>query len=421
MLKNRNKVVIFIVILLVLTGCTLLSGGILISFHYNKLIVEYENKTYQSTYINDYQFSNVDYDKMEEKLLNIKNETLNKKITFVSAQKEVVLKLGDFEPNFNISEIIEKIKNDAKNTSYTDKIRLIKGEILKEYSLEISFDEDKINKVLNDLTTKVDCVVKEEKLVINKDHTVSFDAGNDGYKMNFDKTKEALLNYLMDKKDTFIGDNNEQYRFEIIGEVTAKKITNLSSINKRISTFSTNFNNYGNRGHNITLAVSRVNGTLLQSQGIFSFRQVVGPYTCSNGYRTAPVQSNIGYGCGGGVCQVSTTLYNAQLLAGLETVMRYNHSYAINYVPKGQDATVGGDWVDYQFKNQYQYPIYIVSYIENDKVVMDIWSNDKALGGKKFVVTSRRIASGGYETYLHTYIEDKLVEKRLLHTSYYYG
>lgn len=101
--------------------------------------------------------------------------------------------------------------------------------------------------------------------------------------------------------------------------------------------------------------------------------------------------------------------------------MRYNHGYAVNYVPKGQDATVGGDWVDYQFKNQYDYPIYIVGYVENNKVVIDIWSNKNALQGKKFIVTSNRVASGGYETYLSTYQGEQLISRVLLHTSYYLG
>lgn len=418
---KKSKMIIFIMVLLIALGSLLIGGGILLSIYYNELIVEYENKTYKSTYINHYEFSNVDYDKIEEKILAIKNETLNKEITFSYASNKIVLKLANFEPAFNIDKIVEQIKSDAKNSSYNDKIKLIKGEIEKNYSLIISFDEEKIDKELQELSKRINCDVKEDKLVINKDHTVSFNNGNDGYKMDLDKTKEVLLDYFNKMKDTFIGSNNTEYEIEVIGEVTKKKVTNLSSINKKISTFSTSFNNYGNRGYNITLAVSKVNGTLLQPQGVFSFRQIVGPYTCSNGYRTAPVQSNIGYGCGGGVCQVSTTLYNAQLLAGLETVMRYNHSYAINYVPKGQDATVGGDWVDYRFKNQYDYPVYIVSYIENNRVVMDIWSNDKALGNKKFVVTSQRVAPGGYATYLYTYEGDQLINKKLLHTSYYYG
>ena len=419
--KVRNKLIVIILIILVCIGLFSIGMGLLISFRYNELIVEYKNKTYTSTYVNDYSFSNVDYDRMEEKLNNITQETLDKNITFTYSGKEIEFKLRDFEPVFNTNEVIEKIKNDSEQTSYTDKIKLIKGEILRKYSLDMDFPLENVEKVLKVLSSKIDCEVKEEKLIINNDHTVSFDEGNDGYKMDFEKTEQKLLDYFNNKKSTFIGDNKEEYTLEIVGTVTPKKKTNLSLVNKKVSTFSTAFNNYGNRGYNISLAVSRVNGTLLQPQDIFSFRQVVGPYTCDNGYRTAPVQSNVGYGCGGGVCQVSTTLYNAQLLAGLQTVMRYNHSYAINYVPKGQDATVGGDWVDYKFKNQYDYPVYIVSYIENSKVVMDIWTNDKALGGKKFVVTSSRVASGGYETYLFTYEGDNLVNKVLLHTSYYFG
>ena len=297
---------------------------------------------------------------------------------------------------------------------------MIKGELLRKYSLDVNFVNEKIDLIIKDLASKVNSDVKEEKLVLNAGHNLIFDSGSDGYKMDVETTKENLISYLNNEKDKFISDNND-FNIEVSGSVIKKKETRLSLINKKISTFSTDFNNYGNRGQNIEIAVSKLNGVMLEKDQLFSFRQVVGPYTCANGYKVAPVQSSSGYGCGGGVCQVSTTLYNAQLLAGLQTVMRYNHGYAVNYVPKGQDATVGGDWVDYQFKNQYDYPIYIVGYVENNKVVIDIWSNENALQGKKFIVTSNRVASGGYETYLSTYQGEQLISRVLLHTSYYLG
>lgn len=421
MKAKKNRIVLLIVVSFILIGGSSIVAGVLLSFHYNKLIVEYKNKTYQSTYVNDYQFSNIDYSRMEERLNEIVSKTLEKEIHFLVVNKNIIFKIKDFEPFFNTTEIINKIKLDAQNASYSDKIKLVKGEILHKYQLNIEFSKEGIDKVLKELSSKVDCTVKEERLLVNEAHVVSFDAGHDGYKMNLEKTWENLMTFLNNKKASLVLDNHEDYTVEVVGVTTPKKSTNLSFVNKKVSTFSTDFNNAGNRGYNISLAVSKINGTLLNPQDVFSFRQIAGPYTCDNGYRTAPVQSSSGYGCGGGVCQVSTTLYNAQLLAGLETVMRYNHGYAVNYVPRGQDATVGGDWVDYKFKNQYEYPVYIVSYIENSKVVMDIWTNEKALGNKKFMVTSNRIASGGYETYLHIYEGEVLVEKRLLHTSYYLG
>lgn len=410
------------IVIFILTSIGVLSIflGVFVSIYYQELMIEYKNKTYKSTYINDYSFSDVNFNKLEGKVNTLINNALNKDINFIYNGKTVKYKLKDFEPIIDVDSVINKIKEDSKNASYSDKIKLIKGESLRKYSLNVNFVDEKIEAIIKDLASKVNCDVKEEKLVLNPEHVVVFDAGSDGYKMDIEKTKQDLVSYLNSEKSKFISDE-DNFNVEISGAVIKKKETKLSLINKKISTFSTDFNNYGNRGQNIEIAVSKLNGTLLEKDQVFSFRQVVGPYTCDNGYKVAPVQSSSGYGCGGGVCQVSTTLYNAQLLAGLQTVVRYNHGYAVNYVPKGQDATVGGDWVDYQFKNQCDYPIYIVGYVENNKVVIDIWSNDDALQGKKFIVTSNRVASGGYETYLSTYQGDQLISRVLLHTSYYLG
>lgn len=418
MQKRKSKYIV--IIILACIGVLSLTSGLFISIYYKELMIEYQNKTYKSTYINDYSFSNIDFDKLEGKINDLVNNALNKDISFIYNRKTVKYKLKDFEPVIDVDSVINKIKEDSKSTSYSDKIKMIKGELLRKYSLDVNFVNEKIDLIIKDLASKVNSDVKEEKLVLNAGHNLIFDSGSDGYKMDVETTKENLISYLNNEKDKFISDNND-FNIEVSGSVIKKKETRLSLINKKISTFSTDFNNYGNRGQNIEIAVSKLNGVMLEKDQLFSFRQVVGPYTCANGYKVAPVQSSSGYGCGGGVCQVSTTLYNAQLLAGLQTVMRYNHGYAVNYVPKGQDATVGGDWVDYQFKNQYDYPIYIVGYVENNKVVIDIWSNENALQGKKFIVTSNRVASGGYETYLSTYQGEQLISRVLLHTSYYLG
>ena len=93
----------------------------------------------------------------------------------------------------------------------------------------------------------------------------------------------------------------------------------------------------------------------------FSYNEHTGTRTISNGYKNAPVivQGVVQEGIGGGVCQVSSTLYNAVLYAGLEIESIKNHSIPSSYVPKGRDATVSGGAIDFIFKNNLKYPVYI--------------------------------------------------------------
>lgn len=118
-----------------------------------------------------------------------------------------------------------------------------------------------------------------------------------------------------------------------------------------------------NRSKNLSLAARLVNGTIIMPGKRFSYNSVVGPRTYERGFVDATVYTGEGTeeGIGGGICQVSSTIYCAQLRADLKTVSRTNHSYTIVYVPLGQDATVVYGSLDYVFENNTNYPIKIVA------------------------------------------------------------
>ncbi|MGB4503767.1 MAG: VanW family protein [Syntrophaceticus sp.] len=149
-------------------------------------------------------------------------------------------------------------------------------------------------------------------------------------------------------------------------------------INGVISSFTTKFDaNNHNRSYNIALAAGALNNTLLKPGEVFSFNQKVGPRTANNGYREAMIIESNEFvpGLGGGVCQVSSTLYNAVLLAGLEIVERCNHSLAVSYIPLGRDATVAYGSQDLKFRNNLDSHIYIKTSVGNGTLTMKIFGN----------------------------------------------
>lgn len=117
-----------------------------------------------------------------------------------------------------------------------------------------------------------------------------------------------------------------------------------------------------NRSTNIRLASSKINGIVVMPGEIFSYNKTVGKRTSAAGFKSAAVYSNgeVTTGIGGGICQVSSTLYNAVLLANLEIVERHNHGFNTGYVPAGRDATVSWGGPDFVFKNSRDYPIRVV-------------------------------------------------------------
>lgn len=130
-----------------------------------------------------------------------------------------------------------------------------------------------------------------------------------------------------------------------------------------LATFSTTYSTKNsNRSTNISLASKKINGVVLMPGEVFSYNSTVGKRTAAAGFKEAAVYSGgeVTTGIGGGICQVSSTLYNSVLLANLEIVERFNHGFNPGYVKAGTDATVSWGGPDFKFKNNRNYPIKIV-------------------------------------------------------------
>lgn len=131
------------------------------------------------------------------------------------------------------------------------------------------------------------------------------------------------------------------------------------------------------RAYNIRVAAAALDGLLVPPGQEVSFNSVVGPRSYETGYKNARVIVNNQFveGPGGGVCQVSTTLYNAVLLANLEILERANHSLPVAYVPMGRDATVVYGHIDLRFRNNTESYLYIRSYVEGDRLTFKLYGN----------------------------------------------
>lgn len=135
-----------------------------------------------------------------------------------------------------------------------------------------------------------------------------------------------------------------------------------------VSSYTTKYDaSNTNRSGNLKLSANKINGTVLMPGEEFSFNEVVGKRTIEDGYRNAKIYENgqVVDGLAGGICQISSTLYNAVLLANLEVTERRNHSFTSTYVPAGRDATVVYGTQDFKFKNSRSYPIKIEANVAN--------------------------------------------------------
>ena len=192
-----------------------------------------------------------------------------------------------------------------------------------------------------------------------------------------------------------------------------------------LSTFTTYYGTGDvNRNTNIALAAKSINNVVLMPGEVFSYNTLIGDCSTKNGYRAATIYLNgeLSTGVGGGICQVSTTLYNAVLRSNLEIVQRRNHSLGVTYVPAGQDAMVSIGTSDFQFKNNREYPVKVVAYTGKGSVTCQIYGlkNDTEYEVK---LQSRTIEKNEQkykvETYKVLYLNGKEVSRTWLSTDTY--
>ncbi|MFT8363707.1 MAG: VanW family protein [Sporolactobacillus sp.] len=148
---------------------------------------------------------------------------------------------------------------------------------------------------------------------------------------------------------------------------------------KQVSSYATRFNSANSsRSYNIQLASEALNNHVVFPGETFSFNQTVGPRTAAKGYKKAKiiVRGEYSEGLGGGICQVSSTLFNAVDEAGLRVTQRFSHSKRVSYVPPGRDATVSWYGPDFRFTNNYNQPILIRAHAANGWMTLALYSSD---------------------------------------------
>lgn len=147
-----------------------------------------------------------------------------------------------------------------------------------------------------------------------------------------------------------------------------------------ISEYKTRYNEQNiNRSINIKIAVNKINETVVYPGEIFSFNEIVGNRTSDAGFKSATVyqEGKITEGIGGGVCQVSTTLYNATMYANLMIIERKSHLFLPSYISAGRDATIADEYIDFKFKNTRKSPIKIVSNASNGVLEIKIYGEEQ--------------------------------------------
>ena len=350
---------------------TIIGVIILLSIIINVNISKYDSVVYPGISIYGEDVAGLNKNELNKRIDKFKNKINEKIVTIDANGKSYDLQIKDIVLDYNEDKLADKIFTHNKDKNIFKKFTSILIKQKCDYKLDIDLNKsilkEKAMKISKDTSEKCE----EPKVIING-NDIKYEYGKKG--INLD-TKVFLATIEKCMKDNNIYREDIKISCKYIDDNPKINVKNLKKVNYKISTYSTIYGPGGGRGSNVETAAKKIDDYLLMPGDEFSYEEAVGPVTQSNGYTYAPVISNgeLVQGIGGGVCQVSSTLYNTQLKAGILPTERRNHSKPVSYVPRGLDATLASGSIDYKFKNNHEYPIVINTHTGGGKLTIEIW------------------------------------------------
>lgn len=426
--EKRTKIVTLIL-------CILIALVLIISVSFG-LANKTNDKILKGVYINNISVANMTKEEAQERLnqelINIKNNVLE--ISYGEYKKTITAE--DLGLYFS-DEFVENAYNYGRNENLIKNNFKVLGTFFnKEYHIDAMFDidETKYQELLNSIHENVEIDVQDDKYEV-VDGKINLEKGYEGKRLKSEELKALLLASVVNSRveielpmevtapvrvdfdklyeEVYVekveASYNEGENFEVTKEVygvyfdkeatikryeelldgktmeiklmTVEPTVKVSDLNEELfrdvlATFSTKYDKYyTNRVKNLEIAGQKVNGTILYPGDEFSYNNVVGERTVENGFKNAHIFSGgkVVDGLGGGICQISTTLYNTVLMSDLKVTERKAHMMHTGYNDPGKDATVVYGSIDFRFVNNRKTPIKIAMEVKNGVVTSTIY------------------------------------------------
>ncbi len=259
-----------------------------------------------------------------------------------------------------------------------------------EYRLEFTVDGNRVSEFVKSCSVYNSDPVEGE-LLLGEDGYPYVEGGTNGITLKVDESTKAVVDAI---EAWTSGDINVNlYYDEVEPEVTYET---LSLVKDVLGTATTDYSaSSGNRAINVENGCSKINGTMLWPGDEFSVTDTVTPFSEENGYMPAPTyeENRTVDSYGGGICQVSTTLYNAALKAELDITARSNHTMMVNYVEPSKDAAIAEGVMDMRFVNNTDAPIYIEGYCSGGQITFVIFGHETRPSNRTIELESRTLAT----------------------------
>lgn len=428
--KSKNKYILIgsIISVFVVLGLVLSTVFALFNINNEKMI--------SGLSISGIEVSGLSKEEAKSKIETVYNEKKQKEIDIKYKEYETTLSPTVLEVNYNIDKAIEEAygvgrKENIFLSNYDILFTLITK---KNINVDMTLNEEIAKQTINEINVNLPGVVIESSYSIEEDELI-ITKGKAGILIETEKMLEQVKNKLIDinsnedyieiavinkepevididkihqevykeakdayyTKDPFtvypevegvdfdleaaralLAEDKEEYVIKLT--ITKPKVTidqiGSEAFPDQLATFTTRFDESDvNRSTNLRIACQKINGKVLLAGEIFSYNKALGARTAAAGYRNGKIYSGgeVVDGIGGGICQISSTLYNAVLMSNLDIVERRNHQFVTSYLGAGRDATVVYGAIDFRFKNTRKYPVRIVASARNGIATVAIY------------------------------------------------
>ena len=463
--SKKNKIGLIIgIIILVLIFLLLILSTIF------ALINSRSNKLVKGIYIENVDMSDITEEEAKNILTELAEKTKKNEILFKYKEIETPITYEALEVNFDIDSAIKDAYSlGRKGNIFQNNFDILKTWINgKSIKLNFSFDENVIKQVCENINnTSADSIVepsyyvendkliitsgkkgikvKEDELMqtvkdsikLNSDSSILIDvqvseeepSAIDLEKIRSEIYKEVKdayyttnpftiypevngVDFDIENAKTIISEPKEQYEIPLIITKAEKTVQEIGTeaFPDLLATFSTKYNaGDTNRTTNLKLSAGKINGTVLLPGDEFSYNKIVGERTIQAGYKMAATFSGgkVVDGLGGGICQISSTLYDAVVMANLDVTVRRNHQFVTSYLPGGKDATVVWGSQDFKFVNSRKYPVRITATVSGGVATVQVWGVKEEVE-YDITIETKKTATIPYTT---QYVKDSTLPK----------
>ena len=345
-----------------------------------------------TVYIGDIDVSGMTASEAERALASYTDSLKNTVFTLTTGDKSIQVSAEDMGLEIANPEVIEEALNLGKAgnliSRYKDKKELEREP--KRFEIAFGSNEDKITTLLGVNTENlnqeaVNCGLSRE----NGAFTIT--EGADGIDVDVEGSVEAIQNYLANE---WTGSNATIELSTVVTKPQGSR-EELSRVKDVLGSFHTDYSSSAaGRAKNVQNGAEKINGSVIYPGEQFSVYEAVSPFDAENGYELAGSYENgtTVQTYGGGICQVSTTLYNAVILSELQVDERYNHSMIVTYVQPSMDAAIAGTAKDLKFTNSTDAPIYIEGYTSGGQIYFTIYGEESRPSNRKVTFESETIS-----------------------------